>query len=85
MSEAKMTDVFANKTLGVASPYELAMAKSFVNDYIMFQKLFKGRIMPFKSIVHFAAGCLLPDSSYESAISEEQRNLIKAVYYEYAP
>ena len=45
------------------SAFDIAMAKSFVNDFTHMEKQFKGRIVPFKSVVRFAAGSLLPASS----------------------
>lgn len=77
-------EVTAKTTIANATPYELAMAKAFVNDYTQYEKVYKGKIMPFKSVVHFAAGTLLKPEQYDLVLTEEQKNLLKSVYYEFS-
>ena len=75
----------ANVTLANdASPFDLAMAKAFVNDYPHFEKSFKGRISLFKNVVHFAAGSLLPPAQRSTVLTEYQKDLLKSVFYEFS-
>jgi len=78
------TEAIARTAIANATPYELAMAKAFVNDYTHYEKSYKGKIMPFKSVVQFAAGALLKPEQYELVLTEDQNKLLRSVYYEFS-
>lgn len=75
----------AKDSLRDHTSYDIELAKGLVNDYIQLEKQFKGKITPFRSVVHFAAGRLMKPAAYETVLSTPQQELLKSVYYEYAP
>ena len=85
VSNSRFIEDIAKKRIANASPYELATAKLFVNGFIQLGKQFRGKIMPLRSVTQFAAGSLLPVSAYDTVLTKEQRDLLKSVYFEYAP
>ena len=78
-------DEISQENVSKASYFDLGMAKSSVNEYIHFEKSFKGRIPPFRSVLHFTSSSLIPFSSYDSVLTKEQQKRIESVYYQFAP